>query len=250
MAYKLRRKNPDYTFAILWFFGTLFPASGILFAMSGLMYEHYLYFPLVGLTLLVIFLIHDGLIARWANQSNSQLDAKTKVGANPKTQNQLKTPWPKFLFYILVAGYLLFLSLTTIYQNSIWRDPIRFYNHVLKYNTTSLRVYNNLGMAYSDNHQYPEAIAAYEKAIKLDLNNQSAPPRHNLGNIYEELDELDKAAANYEQAIQIDEKFLFSYPRLINIYLEQHNYAKALLILEKAREQFPENRNLNSYIMK
>ncbi|MBU2025739.1 MAG: tetratricopeptide repeat protein [Patescibacteria group bacterium] len=220
LAFLKRRTKPYLSFAALWFLVTLFPASGILFPVSGLFYEHYLYLPLIGLFLLLIFLIQDIF---------SQIKLR---------------PFSLITFSLIAAAYLGFFSFQTVNRNRVWRDPVTFYNNIIQYNPQSLRVWNNLGMAYAQDRQYEQALFAYQKAIQLDQQKKSAPPYHNLGRIYEELNQPQAAISSFEQAIQIDQRFIFSYFALASLYTREKNYDKAMEILKKAQNIFPKNSSI------
>jgi protein O-mannosyl-transferase len=185
------RKRPLITLGILWFWIGIFPISNVAIPVNGLMYEHWLYIPLVGIFLSLL--------------SSFELLVKSK-----KVKN------------IAIAGLLiwfLFLSFVTIKRNFEWKDPITFYNQTLKYSPNSYRIINNLGMAYADNKQQTQAIEKYTQAITLDP--QNAVSYHNLGNTYRELGQKDKAIESFNKAISLNPEFFFSYNALTSLYLSE-----------------------------
>jgi protein O-mannosyl-transferase len=202
IAFKQFKKFPIVSFGILWFFIGLAPTSNLLIPVSSLLYEHWLYLPLIGIFLIFIWL---GL----------------KIGKKYSL---------KKIFLVFLLIYLAFFSILTIRQNTIWRDPITFYNYTLKYAPTSYRIINNLGMAYADIGDHKQAEKSYLKAINLDPLISVA--YHNLGNTYRETDRIDLAIENFKTAISLDPKFIFSYNALVSIYLEKEYYQKAREILE------------------
>ncbi len=208
------KKLPIVSFGILWFFIGLAPTSNLIIPINALLYEHWLYLPLIGIFLILI----------WLGQV---------LGNSLKIKNFLI-----FLFLI----FSIFLSILTINRNQDWRDPITFYNQILKFNPKSYRVINNLGMAYAEIGDYQKAEESYKKAISLDPSNPVA--YHNLGNLYEKINKKDLALENYKKALSLDEKFIFSYFPLVKLYFENKNYDQAKLILEKAAEIFPENKQI------
>jgi len=141
-----------------------------------------------------------------------------------------------------VAGAFLFaLGLRTVIQNRVWSTPITLYEHVLRYNQSSLRVWNNLGMAYDEADRHEDAVAAYQRAIALDGAHESAPPRHNLGVSYQALGRTAEAIRAYRAALEIDPGFIFSYQNLVALYVKQGRYAEAKQALEQALQRFPRN---------
>ncbi len=200
------KKQSVVSFGLLWFLAGLAPTSNILVPINGLLYEHWLYLPMIGLWLAVVgFLLSK------------------------------RSAWLPFL--IVISAWLVFLSVTTIVRNRQWHDPIRFYNQTLTYAPTSYRVLNNLGMAYDDNNQHAEAISTYQRAIQIDPT--VAVAYHNLGNAYKALGQIDLAVQSFENAIQKDPSFYYSYNALADLYLKQNRVDLALAELKKLQQQYP-----------
>ncbi len=211
-VYFLKTK-PLISLAIFGYYLFLLPVSGILVPISGLLYEHWLYLPIVGV---IVIFYH---LARFLLK---------------KIRAEDMIDWLGF-------GVVIVLSLVTYRQNLIWRTPISLYEHIIQFNKQSHRVYNNLGMAYAEEQNYPKAIENYKRAIDLDLKRVSAPPRHNLGNLYTQLNDFDLAKQYYLQAIEIDSHFLFSYLTLSKLYYDHREYAQARQTIKQAQKFFPSN---------
>lgn len=200
------RKSVLISFAIAWFWLGLAPTSNILIPVNGLMYEHWLYLPMIGVFLAII----------WASiQLSRQLHTKS-------------------VFVLLFLCFLVFLSVLTIRRNRDWRDPIVFYNQILQYTPDSYRVINNLAMGYADNNQHDQAEEMYKRAILLQP--ESAVAYHNLGNTYKARGEREKAIASFEKAILLQPDFFFSYNALVNLYLQEGNLEAAKQVSERYNE--------------
>jgi tetratricopeptide (TPR) repeat protein len=210
LAFTKFKRFPILSFGILWFFIGLAPTSNLLVPISGLLYEHWLYVPMIGVFLILIWL---GII----------------IGKKYKIQK------PLLVIFIIL---LILLSIQTINRNRDWRDPIIFYNQTLKYAPDSYRVINNLGMAYADKGAHEQAEKLYKRAINLDPTNPVA--YHNLGNTYKETNKKDLAIENFQTAIKLDPKFIFSYNALLSIYLEDKEYEKAQELYEKIKYYYPD----------
>ncbi|MFZ2774381.1 MAG: tetratricopeptide repeat protein [Candidatus Moraniibacteriota bacterium] len=213
------RKYPILSFGILWFFIGLAPTSNIAVPINGMLYEHWLYFPMIGIALIII----------WLGMGIFEKFHQTKI-----------------LFIALLIISISTLSVLTIKRNRQWHDPIVFYNQTLTFTPGSYRVLNNLGMAYADAKDSAKAKETYEKAMATDPKNPIA--YHNLANIYRDAGEKSQAIEIYEQAISLDSKFMYSYSALIDLYLKEKNYPKALEYLKKAQELQPENENIKNMI--
>lgn len=219
LAWHFRKKDPLITFGVLWFFIGLSIVSNIFAPISGFMYEHWLYLPLIGIFLIVFKLI-------------------SKIKHNDK-----------YHYLTLVAVILtLFFSLLTVARNLVWRDPITFYNDIIKYNSASLRVWNNLGMAYSEVGDSDKAIQAYKMAMALDSKKQSATPLHNIANLYRQMGQKDLSIKYYERALGIDNRFIFSYLALAQLYYDYKDLPKAKETLERALVYYPDDARIRQLV--
>lgn len=212
------KKNSWLFFSLGWFLVTILASSGIPAVSAGIMYEHYLYLPLAGF-FLWIFL---------------ELDKKKYFFEN-------KPIFQKIGWLILIFLFF-FFSILTFKRNLVWKNPIIFYENVLQYNQQSLRIWNNLGMAYAEANQQEKAILAYQKAIELDPEKQSMPPRHNLANIFSSLGRKTEAIDLYKEVLSTDPNFIFSYYQLLKIWLEEKKYQEALTFFQDLRQKSPQNR--------
>lgn len=196
------KKSPVVTFSIGWIMLGLFPTSNILVPINGLMFEHWLYIPMIGFWFLLLWIA-------------TKAPHKTK-------------PFSLILFFV----FLIFLLVRTIKQNALWRDPIRFYNYTLTYAPKSYRVLNNLGMAYADANDHVQAVQTYERAIHI--NPTVSVGYHNLGNSLLNQGKKEEAIQSFEKAISLQPNFLFSYKALAQLYLTDKDYTNARLILERS----------------
>lgn len=205
---KFYKKYPVFLFSLLWFFITFIPASGIL-PINGVMYEHFLYIPSIG-----IFLTFSYICFLILQKITKQVF---------------------FVFSILFLGTcFLFLTLRTIVRNNDWHDPITFYNQVIQNNPNGARIHNNLAMAYAENQENKKAIIEYKKAIAL---NDSYPQTHyNLANVYVSLNRLSDAEIEYKKATEIDPGFQRAYIALYKLYKqagEKREIEKMLMLIQK-----------------
>ena len=217
-------KEPDskisnfriWFFAWSWFFISLSMVSGII-PINAIIYEHWLYLPLIGFFVLagfyfdklIVFLRFRRLeVARWAMMA-------------------------------AMIVYLGFFGLQTIRRNIIWGDPVAFYEAILEYSPDSIRVTNNLGNIYSKEGRTDDAIKMYQKIID-NPGNFFAQPYYNLGNIYLDKGDLAKAEKLFVQAIEIDPSFPFAYQNLAIIYANTGHIAEAIKVLEGLKKMRPD----------
>ena len=247
----IKRKQSEYKawfyFGAIWFATMLVPVSGII-PINGLIYEHWLYLPMIG------FFICLYAVFKLFTKNFSQLFKKIeKQGEGSESRSERGYPGVnvKYFLYILCAIYIIL----TIRQNYLWANPIRFYEYTLNYAHTA-RLHNNLGMAYAEAGQFNKAIEQYEKS--LEIVNIYPEIFHNLANVYKSIGETDQAIKYYEQAIELDPGFHFSYGFLVELYLKKADKVeaestleqkeKAVQLLEKYLQIYPNNDSVKAMI--
>ncbi|OYE00044.1 hypothetical protein CDG79_37360 [Nostoc sp. 'Peltigera membranacea cyanobiont' 232] len=87
-------------------------------------------------------------------------------------------------------------------------------------------------MGSSGQNKLDAAIAAYQKAIKLDPSDAIA--YYNLGNVLIDQKKLDGAVAAYQKAIEIDPNFTTAYNNLGSILSDQKKFDAAVAVFQKA----------------
>lgn len=201
---------------VLWFFIALAPVSGIT-PINALIYEHWLYMPMIGFWLIISFYL-----------SKLFDDFKTKS----------LSVYSLMLSTALVA-YLIFFSYQSIQRNILWGKQIEFYEDILKYQPKSLKINNNLGNLYLNQGDAEKAEIYYREAIATgDIFSQ---PYYNLGRILQTRGDISGALKLYEKAAEIDPSFYYAYQNLAVIYAQQGNLVKAAENIEKLKKILPQN---------
>lgn len=190
-AFIWRKRNPLITYGIAWFFITIFLTSNIPFPVNAILTEHWLYTPSIG-----IFLILSVLI--------------TAICIRIKSKKYLYRA-----FLVIILSMSIALAIRTSIRNYDWKDQITLYEHTIKYNKNSARIYNNLAMAYAEKGLSDKALKNYQNAVTIS--DQYPQTHHNIANIYIEKGESDKAIEEYKKALSIDPTFIFSYKPLIDL---------------------------------
>lgn len=100
--------------------------------------------------------------------------------------------------------------------------------------------YHNLGEAYSDAQQWPQALEAFQAGLELDRDKPVAAYwLYSMGYCYKKMQQLAKAEECFKQAIQINPNNLESYEELTRMYSYQQRYAEALEMAEEANRINP-----------
>lgn len=219
MLYRLYKiRHPDFKiwfFGWGWFFIALGPVSGIT-PVNAVIYEHWLYLPMVGFWLIVSFYL-------------IKLFDYLK-----KTQKLL------FVVCVLLFGaYISFFGLQSIKRNILWGNPVEFYKDILRYEPNSIRINNNLGNLYYNIKDMENAEYYYRKGI--EENNVFAQPYYNLGTIVQSKGDIVGAIRLYEKAIETDPSFYYPYQNMAFIYAQQGNLTKAADNIEVLKLLLPNN---------
>ncbi|MBR5899521.1 MAG: response regulator [Muribaculaceae bacterium] len=114
--------------------------------------------------------------------------------------------------------------------------------------------YANLGAIFEEENMLDSAWVYYRKSMEMNIEAKSelgiSLCHGHFGNLYEREGEIDKAIAEYEKAYQMEYKidswhWLNFCLALVDIYIEQNNYAKALQLLDKANQKATDGRSLD-----
>jgi len=247
LFYAIRKRHTDRLifFSLAFFFITLLPSSN-LYPIGAYMSEHWLYVPSIGFFVIVANVLNRIYRYRDKNYRTFAIAA--------------------------IIGLLVFYSYLTIRQNTYWREPIVFYERMLRYAPESFKTYNNLGKAYYYIGRRDDAIAIYEKVLELNpgyanaynnlgvaYNNmgrrreaiglygkaiESKPDYAiaytNLGNTYEGTGETEKAIDAYKRAIEINPDYAEVYNNLGNIYYNADKTGEAISLYERAIRANPD----------
>lgn len=198
------------SFGLVWFLGMLIPVSGIV-PLNDIMYEHWLYVPLIGFFILSYGCIHLAL-------------------------EKFKLSWPRYTQAFLICIGSIYILLT-LRQNYIWGKATRFYPYILQYQQTA-RIHNNLAMAYADEGRLADAMYHYQRAIELlDIYPQT---HHNLAKAYLAVGDTEKALDEFTIAITMNPDFLVSYPELIQLHLAKGEIEIAETYLKRIETTAPE----------
>ncbi len=215
LAVKSFKKNRIWFFAFAWFFVAISPVSGII-PVNAIMYEHWLYLPLIGLFALAGWYA-DVLL--------------TKVRSRVFIYR---------LAIILLVLYLGFFSIASAKRNLAWGNPTKFYEDILRYNPNTVRIITNLGNIYSANQEYEKAADMYKRAISVD-GETFAQPYYNLGNVYNAQGKPQEAEKMYIKAIQVDPSFHFAYRNLAILYARYGFFQQAIDVLKAFKQIRPDD---------
>ena len=104
---------------------------------------------------------------------------------------------------------------------------------ILRVDERNATAYNRLGILYSKQQAYEDAIECFEIAQSLE---PSASSLHNVGLIYYETEAYDKAALAFEQALSMEDNLAARYIAYAKVQEKLGNNKKMITSLERAVE--------------
>ncbi|MBI2676593.1 MAG: tetratricopeptide repeat protein [Candidatus Yanofskybacteria bacterium] len=200
----------------LWFFVALAPVSGIT-PINALMYEHWLYLPMVGFWLIVSF-----YLVKLFEYFRSKKFVICHLS-----------------FVIGLIAYFSFFAYQSIQRNIVWGKPVEFYKNILEYEPDNARINNNLGNQYFNQGDKEQAEVYYRKAV--EAGDIFAQPHFNIGSILRSRGDIKGAIAEFNKAIEIDPSFFYPYQDLAVIYAQQGDLVQAAANMEKLKMLLPGN---------
>ncbi len=195
-------KQRIISFGIFWFFLTLSIESSII-PIRDVIFEHRLYLPMAGLSVLLIVLLYECL-------RNINLR----------------------LFYAVVAVALVGSALLTYHRNSVWHDELTLWNDAVKKSPQKVRPYNNRGRAYGNMGEYDKAMDDFRRAIQI--NPRCAEAYYNLGLVYALKGDDENALKNYDQAIALYPNYAAAYNNRGLVLVNKKAYDRAIADYDQA----------------
>jgi hypothetical protein len=226
------RRGLLLSWGLLWFAAAQAPNTGIVKTLYGLVGEHWMYLPAIGL-----FLGAAGTAATWRDRQKSKIA-------------------PGIIMALLIVAAL-GLGIKTFLQNEVWHDPIAFYENIFRNGEDSGRAHNELGLYYYAHGDFDRAAEQFRAAIAhpAPMWNNLVPVLHNrLALIYlhakpdkdgivtpEEVEkavrltpQLSEATAELEKVVELDEKAYWANLFLSGIYDYRGNKEKAAFYKNQA----------------
>ncbi|MBL7070031.1 MAG: tetratricopeptide repeat protein [Candidatus Omnitrophica bacterium] len=180
------KKDKFIAFFLLWFFIFFIPHSGI-FPINAFFADHFIYLAAFGIFAVFLSLL-DKLKIRW-------------------------------LFLSIFMIYLSYFSIATARYNSVWGEPARFYQRIIRLSENSFAAYNNLGVLYMDQGRLTDARRLFERSIEIKPDFVDA--RINLARGYYLQGDLKRATGLIRGVIQEDPDNAYAWNYLGTFSLKQ-----------------------------
>jgi tetratricopeptide (TPR) repeat protein len=190
------RAQPYLAVGWFWFFGMLVPTIGLVQVSSQAMADRYSYLPTVGLWIMVAWGVKD-----WIGDRASFRTAATLAGALAVIACIIATP----------------------FQVRYWQDSRTLFMRAANVTNQNYLAYYNLGCYAKDDGDYAQAIVYFKKALSAEADDaplaEHARAYNNLGYAYFHQGEITNAVAGFEKALKLQPRYPEAYYNLGRAFL-------------------------------
>jgi tetratricopeptide (TPR) repeat protein len=241
-----RRRHPCLLVGWLWYLGTLVPVIGLVQVGEQAMADRYLYLPMVGLLLAVVFFIKD--LAGPFHLSTRQLGwaaGLTLAACLGLTERQLsywRNTQTLFAHALAVTGEnaVAQINLGDVLEKQQQLDAaLKHYEAALRIQPGEAMAYNKIGRVLSMQGKSEAALNYCQTAVKLDP--KSPYFLDSLGIVLTELGRLNEATRQFARAIQLDAEYAPAHFQMGRVLLKQGNDVAAVRSLLRAVAIEPDN---------
>lgn len=220
-GYRLFKVNRKAGFWMVFFWIGLLPVSQI-FPQILLMYEHYLYMPIIGV---------GALVGYGATSLRERLGERRAI-----------------FLYAFLSLWLLALSVTSYQRTAVWKDSLALFTDATAKSPNGFRVWETLGEVYRYFGNNEAAKAAMEKS--LTLKPDSTDVLWALAELHTEKGELDKGYDYLQRLFAVNPNYVMGWATMGNNYLAKKNFSKAKEMYEKALLLQPDAIQVNALLGK
>jgi protein O-mannosyl-transferase len=211
------RRRPYLVTGWLWYLVMLAPVIGLVQVGAQSRADRYMYVPLVGVTVAVVWLIADGIAghASWCN-----------AGA------------------VLAGIVIVALAAGSWRQIGYWKDSRKLFEHTLAVTRNNFIMTNNLGVVLARAGDDRAAMVQYAKAIAI--NPDYAEAQGNLGNVMLRNRLVDSARPLLEKAVRLKPEFPMAQLDLGIVEASSGDFPAAIAHLNEALRMTPEDPEVHS----
>lgn len=254
LSYHFKNDSKIFYFAFFWFFIWLAPQSA--FILPKIMADHFLYFPAIGLFIIVAVAIENLKMRKilliaicfyfcsftwfynqiWRNEFVFFRWTAERAPSSYKAHDCLADLYLKMgrlddaaVEYRVIIAHSLHLKTDDDIASLLFGSADVM--ELEKKREIASATFYNLGVVLSRQKKLEEAKTAYLNALRL--NPGSEQTYNNLGLLYEEMGNLNEAEKMYREAIRLNKDYPQSYNNLAVLYMHKGETDKALKLWDK-----------------
>ncbi len=203
LIYKSKKMGKSISFGFGFFAATIVLVLQILPVGSAIISERYTYVPYVGL----FFVIATGV--NYLYESNTE-----------------KSKQFKGLSLVILSFFIIWYSYLTFQRTKVWHDTITLWTDVIKKYRENPLAYNNRAETYFWNGDYDRAIADFNTAIQLGIENSSV--FYKRGYSFFSAKKYSEALDDFNRAIQLSDASPIVYYKRAYAYSELGKFNEAI----------------------
>ena len=212
LAIATRKRRPWFLAGWLWWVGTLVPVIGIVQVGGQARADRYMYVPLVGLAIAVVYTI-DALVA----EARARRTAAAALG----------------------GAWIGALSVVTWIQVGVWRSDRTLFEQALRVTKDNYVAHFQLGYDYAHEDRIQESLAQYAACVQLLPDYDRA--RNDYGAALMVAGRFDDAAREFRESLRCNPMAALVHFNLAGALLRLHRTDEAIASLEKGLELEPSN---------
>jgi tetratricopeptide (TPR) repeat protein len=198
VSIRIAKRQRVISFFIIWYFLNLVIESSII--PLEMVYEHRTYLPSVGIIVILVIMLF-------------------KMVRNAVVPS---------LFMVSVC---VLYSIWTIERNSVWRDPVVFWESNMSKYSEDARIHANLGNAYVQKGDLVKAELQYNIALEMKPDNKEV--LKNLGNIALRRGDIEMAKSYLNASLKQDNRFSPALMDLGVLLIREQQYNEAEKVFSK-----------------
>jgi len=211
LTVRFYRSDRRLCFWISFFWLGLLPVSQIV-PMIFLMYDHYLYLPMMGVAALA------GTSAVWLRTRLERFN--------------------RLVLYLMLGLPLLALSAASFQRLSVWQNSLTLWSDAVYKEPASGKAWGHYGEILMVSGQVDAARQAYERSMSIDPSNSQT--LDGLGALYNSTGELDKGHSVLTKLVELKPFYVTGWASLGTNYVKRGNYAEAEKAYTRAQTLQPE----------
>ena len=212
LAVRTVRSRPYLFVGWFWFLGVLVPFIGLIQAGEQAMADRYMYIPIVGLFLIVVWGLHA-----------------------------LLDTWPHRGWWLAGAGALALSGclVCTVLQLRHWQNSETLFRHAIEVTSGNYTAYDGLGSALDESGRREEALAYYAESVRLQPRYPEG--QYDFGTLLLRMGKLEEAIQHLTAAVKYNPVFSQAHINLGKALMEQGKLDEAADHLSQAVRLTPDD---------
>ena len=204
------RKHPYLAVGWFWYLGTLVPMVGVVQVGRQQMADRYMYLPLIGLLMAMVWFVRAIMPARRQGR--------------------------RFLWSVALSAIPACMAISW-QQTSYWRDSVTLFRRTTAVTERNSWGHNNLGLALHEEGQSIAALKEFGVALRIDPDYALA--RYNLGVVWQDLGRSDRSVPHFQHAVQLNPAYVDAHLRLGAAFAQSNRLEDAIRHFDQAVQLAP-----------